>query len=136
MADSLELFSEIRQVRMRIEAIEHTQEVLIRAHAEAIEKEIWEHMGEDDVLAQVYLLVDGHRSQKDIVEVMQAQGASGASHASVSRRIERLSKELHLIELAEQTKAGKTYRRTALDRILSISRKLARRRAKPPVDQK
>jgi hypothetical protein len=136
MADTLETFSEIRQIRMRIEGIAHTQEVLIRAHAEAIEKEIWEWMDRDSTLAQVYLLVDGRRSQTEIVATMQKAGVDGASHASVSRKMEILSKELHLVELSDHTKSGKTYKRTAIDRILRIGRKLEKRRPKGTAEER
>ena len=134
MADNLETFSEIRQIRMRIEAIEHTQEVLIRAHREAIEKDIWEQLDSDSVLAQVYLLVDGHRSQKDIVGAMREQGAAGASEPTVSRRLVKLY-EMHLIELVDRTKSRNIYKRTAIDRILSLVRKLEKRRAKTAADK-
>jgi Fic family protein len=134
MSDTLETFSEIRQIRMRIEAIEHTQEVLIRAHREAIEKDIWEQMDRDSILAQVYLLVDGHRSQKDIVEAMREQGAAGASEPTVSRRLVKLC-EMHFIELVDRTKSGNIYKRTAIDRILGIARKLEKRRAKTAADK-
>lgn len=134
MADTLEVFGEIRQIRMRIEAIEHTQEVLIRAQREAIEKEIWERMDGDDVLAEVFLLVNGHRSQRDIAEAMQAQGTATASEATVSRKLAVLGNELHLVELTNHSRSGKTYKRTATDRILGIGRKLERRRAKARVE--
>jgi DNA-binding transcriptional ArsR family regulator len=134
MADDLETFGEIRQIRMRIEAIEHTQEVQIRAHRETIEKDIWDQMDGDGVLAQVYLLVDGHRSQKDIVEAMQEQGAAVASQPTVSRKLDKLS-EMHLIEVVDRTKSGNIYKRTAIDRILGIARKLEKRRAKPAADK-
>ena len=128
MADSLEVFNEIRQVRARLEGIEHTQEVLVRAVGDAILKQIWEYMDSDDILARVYLLVDGKRTQKDIVEALKAEKVAGASQPSVSRRLDVLQRELALITVVRQTKAGKVYRHTASDRILGVARKLERRR--------
>ena len=127
--NNLDLYSELQQIRARLEAIEHTQEVLVRAEAETILSQIWEIMDADDILARVYLLVDGKRTQKDIVEALTSQGIPGGSQPSVSRRLDILQQDLHLIEVIDHTRAGKVYKHTALERILSIARKLERRRA-------
>ena len=53
MTDSLDTFAEIRQIRARLDAIEHTQEVLVRAQATEILAQALAAFAEDDLLARV-----------------------------------------------------------------------------------
>jgi arginine repressor len=72
----------------------------------------------------VFLAVDGVRSQTEILAGLKSSKLKGASAPTVSRKIETLQHELHLIELVDHRAKGKVHRRTNLDRILGISRKL------------
>jgi DNA-binding transcriptional ArsR family regulator len=126
---SLDTHGEIAQIHARLEAIEHMQEVLVRAEFEKIEKQIWERMDQDDTLAWVFLLVDGRRSQGDIARSMTSLGAKGASEATVSRKLEILFKDLYLIERGERQGNSNIYKRSTVDRVLGIKRKLEKRRA-------
>lgn len=125
MTDNLEVFSEIRQIRDRLESIEQTQELLVRADLHRILALIWQEMDNEPILAHVYLAVDGVRTQSVIADNLRAKGIPG-SEPTVSRRLDKL-RELGLVELIDQTKAGKVYRRTRVDRILGVARRLERR---------
>jgi hypothetical protein len=136
MVDFLAMYDEIRQIRGKIDSVKHTQEVLIRAHREPVEKQIWDRMDNDDVLARVYLLVDGNRTQKDIAKEMQSDGVYGATTSTVSRKLETLREDLDLIELSDHPALGNVYKRTATDRILGIAKTLKRRREKAILERK
>jgi Fic family protein len=119
------VFNELRTIRSRIESIERTQEVLVRAEADRILASILPRFREDLVLGQVYLLVDGIRGQRQITTAMSQAGMTGASEATVSRKLEAL-RDLDVIELVDRTAAGKIYAKTQVDRLLHLSRQVER----------
>src|SRR5690348_4731344 len=90
---------ELRLIRMRLDAIEHTQEVLVRADHDRIWPPIEERFNADPLLAEIYLLVDGHRSQRDILAALKAKGIT-TTEATVSRRFIIL-RELDLVQLVD-----------------------------------
>lgn len=129
MSDSLETFGEIRQIRARLDAIEHSTDVLVRAQAKEILAQALAAFKKDDLLARVYLLVDGKRTQQDIGAALKEQGLPGDKAAIVSRKLERLNNDLQLVVLVERDGKGKVYRKTREDRLLGITRALEKQRA-------
>ncbi|HXE98741.1 MAG TPA: hypothetical protein VN458_00175 [Solirubrobacterales bacterium] len=123
MTESIDLFNEIRQLRSRVEDIGGMTEVLVRAQRDLVQELVF-RLGDDLALKATFLAVDGQRSQGEILEVLKKNKTHGASHATVSRKIEILEKDLHLIELVDRTAKGKVYKRSRLDEILGISRRL------------
>jgi hypothetical protein len=63
-------------MRTRLEGIEHRQEMLVRAHRDEILGEIWRYIDDDPLLGEVFLLVDGKRTQQDIVAALKQKGAA------------------------------------------------------------
>jgi hypothetical protein len=96
---------------------------LVRAQGKELVEAMVARLTADEILRNVFLAVDGKRSQSEIVERVKRSGKSG-SNATISRKVEVLVQEMHLIELADRTAKGKIYKRTKLDRILGISRRL------------
>jgi hypothetical protein len=131
MSDSDEFYGELRLVRARLDAIEHTQDVLVRAERNQILPDIMTAFEKDPLLMQIYLLVDGVLTQQEIGRALQRQGLPGDKAAMVSRRLDQLYRDLHLVELVEHSGKGKIYRKAALDRILGITRQLERQRLAP-----
>lgn len=128
MPESLDAFAELRAIRARVEGIEHRQEMLVRAHADEILEAIWKEIDADATLAEVYLLVDGKRTQQDFIAALKAKGIA-ASQPTVSRKLTKLTDEMGLIDVAGRTAAGMTYRKSDLDRILHLTKRVERRRA-------
>jgi hypothetical protein len=124
----LETFGEIRQIRARLEGIEHTQQVLVRSQEQVILPPIMAVLKGNDMLARVFLLVDGQRTQGDIGKALAAQGVSG-DKSLVSRHLEKLAMDLQVIELADQRGTAKIYKKAGIDSILKITRQLERWRA-------
>lgn len=74
MAESLDAFAELRAMRARLDGIEHRQEMLVRAHSDEILTTVWEYIDRDEMLGEVFLLVDGTRTQKDILAELGRRG--------------------------------------------------------------
>ena len=126
MAESLDLFNEVRSLRARVDELGAMTETLVRAQSTDLIAAMLDRFSSDTALKAVFLAVDGERSQTEILAVLKAKGLKGASPATVSRKLESLERELHLIELVDRTAKGKIYRRANLDRILGVSRRLGR----------
>jgi hypothetical protein len=125
---SPELYGEIRLIRARLDAIEHTQDVLVRAERKEILPEILDAFARDGLLARIYQLIDGKRTQQQIGTALRSQGLHGDKAAMVSRRLDRLYRDLHLVELVDHGGKGKVYKKNGLDRILGVTRQLERQR--------
>lgn len=117
--------NEVRLLRARVEELGGMTETLVRASSKELVASMLGRFSDDKTLRAVFLRVDGVRSQSELVEQLRKDGDGGSS-ATVSRKLELLANELHLIELVDRTAKGKVYRRSGLDRILGISRSLER----------
>jgi hypothetical protein len=124
MAESLDLFNEVRQLRAQVDDLGAMTETLVRAQSKDLVTTVIERFTADATLSAVFLAVDGVASQTEILTQLKRAKLKGASQATISRKIETLANELHLIELVDHRAKGKIYKRTNLDRILGISRKL------------
>lgn len=125
MAESLDLFNEIRQLRSKVDDLGALTETLVRAQSKELVAGMVDQFDGDEVLKEFFLAVDGVRSQKEITEALSAANIRGATRSTVSRKVDTLENDLHLIELVERNSRGNVYRRTNIDRILGISRKLS-----------
>lgn len=120
-----EVFNELRTIRSRVESIEKTQEVLVRAEADRILASLLPQFKADRVLCEVYLRVDGTKGQRQIVSALENAGVSGASEATVSRKMDAL-RDLDLVELVDRTSLGKIYAKTQIERLLRLSKHVER----------
>ena len=127
MPESPDLFSEVAILRDEIEEQGDMIAALVRATGSEVKKQLLEEMNSDSALAEVFLLVDGNRSQGEMLKKLQEQKSKGASAATVSRKLDRLSNDLHLIHYVRRAATGKVYRRSRLDQTLGISRSLAKK---------
>jgi DNA-binding transcriptional ArsR family regulator len=128
MPESLDAYGELRAMRARLEGIEHRQEMLVRAHREEILAEIWRYIDSDATIGEVYLLVDGNRTQKEIVAELARQGRA-LDKSTVSRKFKKLMNDLGLVEVVERDASGASLRKSDIDRILNLTPKVERRLA-------
>jgi DNA-binding transcriptional ArsR family regulator len=123
MPETLETADEIKSIRFKIEAIESTQELLLRERAPHMRREILEVFARTPLLDVVYLAVNGQRSQAEIVDALAANGVA-ISQPTVSRRMDRLEQE-GLIEKAGVGGRGVVWSKKAVvERTLQLSRHL------------
>lgn len=124
--ESVDLFGEVAAMRDELDEQGTIIDALVRANGGAFKQEVLSAMEEDPTLAAIYQLVDGQRTQAQILAMLRQRGMKGASARGVSQRMSKL-KDLDLIILIDRRAAGaKVYRRTRLDRALGISRTLGK----------
>jgi hypothetical protein len=102
--------------------------MLVRAHSTEILKTIWEYIDNDPTLAEIYLLVDGVRTQKEIVAALKDRGIT-LDQSNVSRKLGKLMNALSLVEISDRDATGATLRKSDLDKILNLTPKVERRLA-------
>lgn len=133
MAESLDTANEIKTIRLKIEAIESTQEIILRHNAREYREEITSLFKDDEELRRVYLAIDGKRSQAELVTDLNASGAS-ISQSTVSRRMNKLEGE-GLIQKVGGSPAGVIWsKKDVIERVLRLSRHLANEQRKPSRD--
>ncbi len=115
---------ELRMIRMRLDSIEHTQEVLVRADVDKIWPPVETLFRKDPLLAQVYLLLDGECSQRGVVAALGAKGIE-IHEATVSRKLATL-RDWDLIQLVDSSGVERIYVPTRLEKILRLKKRVER----------
>ena len=123
MAESDELSAAIGHIKFKVDSMDRTLERLLRVNGKAMLADYLEQLGRDPVLRQVYLEVDGSKTQQQIAE------AIGKSNATVTGKTKRLE-ELDLIELVRYDNRGKLFQHTKMETIFKISRELEKETSK------
>jgi hypothetical protein len=87
-----EIQNALLAIHSRLGTIEGKINLVARAEREALLNILEDVIRKDPLLGQIYLLVDGNRSQKDVVEALQRFGVT-VSQPTVSRRMRDLVRE-------------------------------------------
>jgi hypothetical protein len=122
MAESDELFNEVAQMRDELEEQGAMIDALVHIGGKELRGQILSDMTKDNALREVYLLVDGKRTQGEIAVDLAARGI--AQKSAVSLKLEKLAKDYNLIQHVRRAKSGKIYKRTRLGTTLKIDRAL------------
>lgn len=118
-----ETASDIQEIRFRLEAIEATQLALVRNIAPDLIVKILELFESTNGLKEVYLLVDGKRTQSSILDQLKADGVK-TSQPTLSRRIQDL-RDNGLIDLVPTSTSGDVYEKNrVIERVTQLSRRL------------
>ncbi len=125
MPETHDLFNEVAQIKDEVEDVREMVDALVRVNSNQLKADILKDMVSDRALAEVFLLIDGSRSQGEILKALQERGVKGASPASVSRKLERLG-ELNLVHFVRREAAGKVYRTARLAEVLGLRRALVK----------
>lgn len=76
------------------------------------------------MIGRIYLLLDGVRNQKDLVDALETAGTK-TSQQAIGRWLDLMHTEHGLIERVPSDKPGKTFRKSAeLDRALNLTPKV------------
>lgn len=122
--ETLDLFNEVALLRRELEEHGVMLQALLRTQGRSVAAELITELRKDPIASSILLKVDGERSQGDILASLKASKIRGTSAAAVSRKVDKLRNDYHLITLVRRTKAGNVYRRTLLDKVLGVSRAL------------
>lgn len=123
MPETLETAGDIQEIRYRLEGIEATQTLLVRDRRKALLEELVTVFESTRLLPEVYLAVDGKRTQNDLVDALRADGHN-VNAVTVHRRIALLRDE-GLIDLVPANGRGNVYKKNnKVEQILQLSKKL------------
>jgi hypothetical protein len=123
MPESDELFGEVGALRDEIEEQGAMLNALVRSSSPALRQTLVDAFEADPGLREVFRLIDGKRSQAQIVAELKNSGIKGTSRSAVSRHLDELVFD-GLINRVGRTKDGIVYRKSRLDGALGISRAL------------
>jgi Fic family protein len=125
MGESELLFSEVASMRDELEEQGAMINALVRATGKEGRDRLLADFAGDPALKEIYLLIDGVRSQGQIVKALESKKLKGASRSAVSRKIDELFHH-GLIARVGQTREGVIYKKSRLDVALGITRELTK----------
>lgn len=115
------LEKDVREIRWRVEGVEKSVDLLVRANRKEITADLMEFFGRSRDRVKVFLEVDGEKTVEAITKTLKMK------KPNVSQRISELKDE-GLIELRKITREGYyIYAKTEKVKILDIERKLMKR---------
>lgn len=123
MPETSETLSEIKKLRSEVDQQGEMLDALVR-YDPRVRDSILDEFKNDKVLAAVYLLVDGNKTQQQIVESMKALNIKGASAPMITRKITAL--RTHMRVITPVAKDGKSwiYAHNRLGRALSLTKNI------------
>lgn len=119
-------FAEIKQINDELGAQGGILRALLHAQGKEMAEAFLAEMRKDETLARVFLLVDGLRTQKDIVAELGKDGGRPVSQPTVSGKMSRLSDDLGLIAPIRRGKNGTVYRTTPAADALRLRQALSK----------
>lgn len=120
MAESLDAFAEISSIRAELEEHGAILSAIVRSNPE-LKESILEELKKDSVMKLVYQLVDGQRTQKEIISEVKLRGVN-TTEMTISRKIEKLREVIFLIHLVGTRNGSPVYARSRLGIVLNIPR--------------
>lgn len=125
MAESPDLYAEVAAMRNQLDDVASMTAALLRSNPQ-MSKEVLEFLSKDTVARCIYLLTDGTTSQTEIVKALEAKKIKGGTRSGVSRKIEILTQDYHLLARDHRSGKSNVYRKTEIASALHIDRLLTR----------
>lgn len=125
-------FAEIKQINDELAAQGGILRALLHAQGREMAEDVLAEMRKDETLARVFLLVDGLRTQKDIVRELASDGGRAVSQPTVSAKMSRLSDDFGLIAPIRRARNGTVYRTTPAADALRIRQALTKSKGRSP----
>lgn len=123
MGSEDEIQNALLAIHSRLGTIEGKINLVARADRDAVLEALRVAVGESPLLGQIYLLVDGRRSQQEIVAELMAFGVT-PSVATVSRRMRDLVTEYGIADEIREGTSLVLRKNRAADDILNLSRRV------------
>lgn len=112
--------SALYAIHSRLGVIEGKVNLVARAERTQLLEIIEAAVQKDALIGQIYLLLDGVRTQKDLRLALKTYGIE-SSRSSLSRRLGHMERELGIAEVVEVTNATVHGREPAMEKILNLS---------------
>lgn len=123
MTETLDTANDIKSIRYKIDSIEATQQLMLRKDAAALLELILGLFRRGSILPHIYDALDGERTQKQVMQFLQARGRQ-CSQPTVSRRV-RVLEEEGLIEKVRVDKDGVVWdKKHSVERGLRLTKEL------------
>lgn len=120
MPSDEEIHSALLAIHSRLGSVEGKVNLVARANRPGLLADLEELVAKAPLIGQIYLLLDGKRSQQDVLAALTAAGIT-TSQQTVSRRMGEMETDHGIADLV---KLG-TYRRDAqMEQILNLSKKI------------
>lgn len=112
---------DVKEIRYKVEALDASVDLLLRANRAEITKDIMTFFGKSRDRIKVFLAVDGEKTVNEIVKSLKPMLRN-----NVSARLTELASE-GLIYVKKTTKQGKVYDKTEKVRILNLEKHLTKK---------
>lgn len=123
MSDQDEIQNALLSIHSRLGVIEGKVNLVARADRTTLLALLEETVRKQPLIGQIYLLLDGRRSQKDVLEALTAEGIT-VSQPTVSRRMAEMETEHGIADLL-QGGAMKVYGKDReMERVLNLSKNI------------
>jgi hypothetical protein len=123
MATDEEIHEALTAIHSRLGVIDGKATLTVRANRKPILATLKDLVLENSPLGQIYLLLDGKRTQTEIGKELKKLGLPD-SHATVSRRVE-IAVEHGIAELGPAAGPGNVYRQDeVMESVLSLSKNI------------
>lgn len=123
MATDEEIQHALLAIHSRLGTIEGKINLVARADRDAVLEALRIAVGDFPLLGQIYLLIDGKRSQQEIMTELKSFGI-GSSVATVSRRMRDLVTEYGIADEIREGASLMLRRNRAAEDILNLSRRV------------
>lgn len=123
MPESSDALLEIKKLRSEVDQQGEMLDALVRYDPRVRDSILDEFKG-DKVLATVYLLIDGAKTQQQIVESAKSLNIKGASAPMITRKIKILSAQMRVITPVAKDGRSWIYAHNRLGRALSLTKNI------------
>jgi hypothetical protein len=99
-------YREIAEIRDEVSRQGGLLRTLVYSQSQELSSAILSAFASDDVLTRAFLELETPKTQGQVVEALKAAGVQGASQPTVSRKMEKLDKELGVIAPISSAQGG------------------------------
>jgi hypothetical protein len=113
-------------IHSRLNTIDGKVTLVARADRDRVLEVLEEAVRRTPMLGQIYLLLDGKRSQRQILAELASSGVT-TSEATISRRMADMASEYGIADYVTTTAAGKIYRKNReMESVLNLTSRIKR----------
>jgi hypothetical protein len=126
MTNDEEIHNALLAIHSRLNTIDGKVTLVARADRDRVLQVIEEGVRHSPLVGQIYLLLDGKRSQRQIMAELKRKGVS-TSEPTISRRMADMGREYGIAEYVTTTAAGKIYRKNReMESVLNLTNRVER----------